>query len=313
MMRNKVIILTEAGRSFGYGHLTRCLAIAQGFKENNVDSLFFVRGDSHPEMMLNEFDWQSIDWIEHEVDVSGKIVILDSYHTDEEFCKKIFNKADKVLFIDDNNRILYPGGYVLNSVIGAENIDYPLNDKITYLFGPRYHPLRKEFWDVPDKVIRENIEKILITFGGTDITNEMPGVLRLLTNQYSNIEKHLVIGKGFTNIDEIKALADENTVLIYYPDAANMKNVMLECDVAISAAGQTIYELARVGITTYAVKVVENQDKILTSWIETGFLSVFDTSIIFPEKEYREKICSIGKEIIDGQGVQRIVEVVTND
>jgi len=313
MMRHEVIILTEAGKSYGYGHLTRCLAIAQGFKENNVNSHFFLRGDSQPKMMLNEFDWQSIDWIEHEVDVLGKIVILDSYHTDEEFCKKIFNKADRVLFVDDNNRVPYPGGYVLNSVIGAENIDYPLNDKITYLFGPAYHPLRKEFWHVPDKVIRRNIEKILITFGGTDVTNETPGVLRFLTNEYVNLEKHVVIGKGFTNVDEIKAVEDENTVLIYYPDAATMKNEMLECDVAISAAGQTIYELARVGVFTYAVKVAENQDKNLTRWMETGFLSPFDTSIILPEKVYREKACIIGSEIIDGQGVHRIVEILAND
>ena len=46
-------------------------------------------------------------------------------------------------FIDDYNRIPYPGGYVLNSVINADAIDYPVNDKISYLLGPRFHPLRR--------------------------------------------------------------------------------------------------------------------------------------------------------------------------
>ena len=29
----KVIILTEAGKNIGFGHLARCIALRQGFKE----------------------------------------------------------------------------------------------------------------------------------------------------------------------------------------------------------------------------------------------------------------------------------------
>lgn len=313
LIAESVTIFTECGREYGYGHLMRCLAIAQGFKVAGIDSVFYIRGDAEPENILNEFKWSCLEWLENTPDVKDRIVIVDSYHADEAFCTKLYNKAGKVLFIDDYNRIPYPGGFVLNSVIGAKEIGYSKNNKITYLLGPKYHPLRREFWDVPEKVINRKVKKILITFGGSDMTNETPGVLRFLHENYTELEKHVIIGKGFSNIEKIKNNADDKTVLIMHPDAEVMKSEMLECDVGISAAGQTIYELARVGIFTYAVKVAENQDKNLTRWMETGFLSLFDTSIIFPEKKYREGSCSIGREIIDGQGVHRIVDVLAND
>lgn len=309
-MQTEVVILTEAGAGFGYGHLMRCLAIAQGFRERNITTEFFLRGDADPGKILQDFSWYSIDWLVSHVNVAGKIVVLDSYYADEGFCSKVYSESAAVLFIDDYNRIQYPGGFVLNSVIGAEEIGYPKNDKITYLLGPKYHPIRKEFWDVPEKVINDNIGKVLITFGGTDLTNETPGVLNILKKNYPDLEKHVVIGKGFSNIDEIKAAADQNTYLLFEPDAERMKREMLECDIAISAAGQTVYELARVGVTTFAKKVVDNQLNIIRNWNRNNFLVDFELFDSFPDFNTRFEKCHIGRSLIDGIGVFRIVELL---
>ena len=73
--------------------------------------------------------------------------------------------------IDDNMRIEYPKGVVINGGIGAENMGYPLKDGVTYFLGIGYMPLRREFWDVPAKEIKKSIENIMVTFGGNDIRN----------------------------------------------------------------------------------------------------------------------------------------------
>ena len=309
-MKSKVVILTEAGTRFGYGHLVRCLAIAQGFKERNIDSSFYLRGDSSPEEILDGFQWENLDWLERAPDVAGKIVILDSYYSDVKFCKNIYFRAGEVLFIDDYNRIPYPGGFVLNSVIGAKETDYLCNNQVTCLFGPDYHPLRKEFWNVPDKVVNQVVKKVLITFGGSDTTNETPNVLKTLIALHPELEKHVVIGRGFLNIGEIKKVADQSTLLIYYPDAEKMKQLMMECDIAISAAGQTIYELARVGVPTFAVKVVDNQDAMIKRLKEINFLIGLENIAMIPD--YNIRICfrKLGRSIVDGKGVQRIVESI---
>lgn len=50
-----------------------------------------------------------------------------------------------------------------------------------------------------------------------------------------------------------------------------MLSLMLKCDIAVTAAGQTTYELARIGLPTIAIGVVENQKFNIDGWLEIGF------------------------------------------
>lgn len=185
MKKYDVIILTEAGEKYGFGHLTRSLSIAQGLKINNLESIFYLRGNLKNNSILSGFNYIFVDWLKENIDFTGKIVIVDSYYADEKYCLDIYKKADKVLFIDDYSRIKYPGGIVLNSAMGAETISYQQNSNIYYLLGSDYHPLRKEFWQISNKNINRNIESILITLGGSDITNETPSILNKLAEKIS--------------------------------------------------------------------------------------------------------------------------------
>ena len=322
-MESKAIIFTEAGNKFGYGHLMRCLAIAQGFQERGIKSVFYLRGNPDAGEILKEFLWKPIDWFKEPVDVKNKIVILDSYYADKNFCKKVYKEAKAVLFIDDNNRIPYPGGFVLNSTIGTEDIDYPDNPKIIYLLGPKYHSLRREFWEVQEKVIRERVEKILITFGASDMTNETLKILKMLKEKYPDLEKHIVVGKWFSNIWEIKAEADKKTVLIYYPDAERIKQEMLKADICISGGGQTAYELARVGVPTIGICFAENQEMNLKRWKKEGILQYVgwynDEGLIekisfgfdsIQSYSKRKSFNKAGKGCIDGRGAERLTQVI---
>lgn len=312
-MGDSIIFLTEAGKNYGHGHLMRCMALAQGFKYRGFQPLFYLRGDYDAGDILKNFDLIQVEWLNENLDVSDKIVVLDSYYADASFCFKLYNQVKKILFIDDYNRIPYPGGYVLNSVINADAIDYPVNDKISYLLGPRFHPLREEFWDVPLKEINSNITKILITFGSSDITNETPEILGKLKQKYPDIEKYVIIGRGFSNIELIQSAADKNTSLIFYPDAKLMKELMLECDFVISAAGQTIAELARIGIPTYCIKVADNQEINIKNWMKLGFLLEEDVLFALPSLAVRQMSSTKGRSLIDGLGANRCVEILLND
>ena len=87
--------------------------------------------------------------------------------------------------------------------------------------------LNKEFWEVPEKKIKEKIESIMVTFGGEDAKNMTPKILEFSNQKYPNLIKNVIIGRAFQNIDDIKKCAEKNTNLIYYPDAEKMKEVML--------------------------------------------------------------------------------------
>jgi len=318
-----VLIFTEAGKQFGYGHLMRCLAIAEGFKKIRVRPIFYLRGNLDSGEILRGFSWKSVDWLKEPVDIKNKIVILDSYYAPENYCKEVYGEAKTALFIDDYKRIPYPGGFVLNSAIGAKDMGYPYNPKIIYLLGPKYHPLRHEFWEFPKKVIRKCVEQILVTFGGSDMANVTPKILKMLKEQYPDFEKRVIIGKGFSNIKEIKAEADKKTVLIYYPDAKKMKQEMLEADICISGGGQTLYELLSFGVPTIAVCCAQNQRLNLECFERIGFienigwhrdpnlLTSLNLALVrLSSPGERLKRSRKGRGLIDGKGASRLASAL---
>lgn len=323
----KVYILTEGSRDIGFGHITRCLSLYQAFEEKGIRPKFLINGDDSITGLIKSANYEITDWLKIRQQVferikSSDIVIIDSYLADKEFYEDLSELVRLPVYIDDNKRIDYPRGIVVNGNIHAKDLDYPEKESIIYLLGTKYTPLRKEFWEVPEKEIKETVRNVMVTFGGDDVRNMTPKVLKILVDHYPKLRKKVIIGKGFVNVVEIGSVADENTDLVYYPDAEQMVQMMLDSDIAISAGGQTIYELARVGVPTIAILVVDNQLNNVEGWKEAGFIENFilwtnvgseeieDRLCRIKFKEIRSKIYRIGRTFIDGMGSRRIVNFI---
>jgi len=323
----KVFILTEGSKNTGFGHVTRCISLYQAFEKREIIPEFIVNGDKSIEYLLRGKNYRVFNWLKKnklfELVKSADVVIVDSYLADISFYKDLSNLVKIPVYVDDNKRIDYPGGIVVNGSIYAEELDYPKKDGIVYLLGSKYIPLRKEFWEMPEKEIREEIEAIMITFGGNDMRNMTPKILRFLRENYPDLKKNVIVGKAFQNIEQIEREIDKNVNLVYYPDAEKMKEIMLESDVAISAGGQTLYELARVGVPTIGICVAENQIGNVEGWGKTGFLEYVGWHW---EKDLMEKLRNSvkylknmnirknkyrrGKTFIDGKGTLKILSVL---
>jgi len=199
----KVYLITEGGDDIGIGHITRCLSLYQAFEEKGLSPVLIVNGDSTVKDLLPGKNFEIVNWLKEDK-LSGfikdaDIVIIDSYLADYEFYKKVSNLVKVPVYIDDNKRLDYPKGVVVNGTIYAEEFNYPKKEDVIYLLGSQYIPLRKEFWHVPEKEIKENIETIMVTFGGDDARNMTPNILKLLKENFMTLTKKVIIGKGFKN------------------------------------------------------------------------------------------------------------------
>jgi spore coat polysaccharide biosynthesis predicted glycosyltransferase SpsG len=105
---------------------------------------------------------------------------------------------------------------------------------------------------------------------------------------------------------------------------------MLKADLAVSAGGQTLYELASVGCPTVAVRIASNQDGQLSVFEEAGFLRIVGhgnlsniveticevVKTLLGDSQTRVAMSAAGQRLIDGQGAlrvaQRIVEGMDN-
>ena len=327
----KVFIITEGGKNIGFGHVTRCLSLYQAFEERGIKPKFIVNGNNDIEYLLRKVNYQIFNWLDERNKLftilkDADIIIIDSYLADISLYNILSNLVKLTVYIDDNKRLDYPKGIVLNGNIHAETLNYPKKDGITYLLGTKYTPLRKEFWEIPEKNIKEKIETIMVTFGGDDARNMTPKILKLLCGNYPNLKKNIIIGNVFKNIDEIKKESDKNTKLIYYPNVEKMKEVMLESDIAISAGGQTLYELARIGVPTVGICIAENQLGSIREWEKIGFLGnagwYNEDNIIarvdrllkhLKNIKLRETKSKIGKKFVDGKGSLKIINRIINN
>ena len=315
----KVAIITEGNNKTGYGHLTRCLSIYQAFEEKGIIPYYIANCGDDKKTILPEVILCQLDWINKSKKLMNiingfDIAIIDSYLAPLKTYEKIQYAVEKSVYIDDYIRLNYPPGIIVNGTIGAENLPYNKDNKHQYLLGINYMPLRKEFWDIDIPNRNQNeIKNILITFGGQDIRNLTSKVVNYLINEFPHFNYHVVVGnKNYINKNKSK-----NIDYYYTLNANEMLRVMLKCDIAISAAGQTTYELARTGLKTIAIGVADNQKYNLAGWIDKRFLKeeiwYNDERILIKINNQIKNINNRGNKIFyDGQGSRRIVKFVLN-
>lgn len=324
----KVFIITEGGKDMGFGHMTRCLSLYQAFEERGIRPKFIINGDNDIEYLLKDINYQIFNWLDKrnklfEMVKDADIAIIDSYLADISFYNKILKMVKLPVYIDDNKRLEYPKGIVLNGSIYAEGLNYPKRNGVTYLLGTKYILLTKEYWDIPKKKTKDKIENVMIIFGGDDAKNMTPKIMNLLNKKYQGLKKNIIIGKAFHNIKEIEKEIENNTNLIYCPDAGKIKEIMLESDIAISAGGQTLHELARIGVPTIGICVAKNQLRNVEGWRKAGFLEYagwYDTCDLEKGVEdkiqnlwdslIRQKRKNIVKKILNGKGSLNVIKYI---
>jgi len=331
MLKLRIRILTEGGKRRGLGHLTRCSSVAQAFATRGIVPTMICRGDMNP-AVFGEFKDKARaemwDWVKDPPRLAkclngADIVLIDSYEAPKSVYAGIARSVPLGVYFDDAKRLPYPRGIVINAAAGAEGIRYDDADGVRYLLGCRYFPLRKAFWTSPARAIRRDIRTILVTLGGSDSGSFTPRLLNFLGTSRPCSTKVVIVGPGFGRIDDLKAAADDRTTFLETPNAAALRKAMRAADVAISAAGQTLYELARTGTPTVAVLVAANQRLNVRGLAKAGFIEYAGPGTsrhmigrveralgILNDAGVRGHRSRIGQTLVPGDGALKIVDAI---
>ncbi|EMJ56425.1 pseudaminic acid biosynthesis-associated protein PseG [Leptospira interrogans serovar Valbuzzi str. Duyster] len=290
-MKDKVFIFTECLTFTGLGHLGRCTALAEILQEAGRDAEIVLHTDGtglggQISVPIRALDWKNLkmlsDFLNQE---NSQIVFVDSYLADIQVYETIHQKVRKLICIDDTNRILYPEkSIILNPGLGGTYLDYDKEQNQIFT-GIEYVLLRKPYReDFERPNVREKVESILITLGGSDQLNLVPKILEILTKIKPEWGKEVVIGSSFQNIKEIESIMDKNTKLHLRMSASEMRDLMLSVDLAVTAGGQTTYELAKCAVPMIIIETAENQKLNVQTWHEyCGIPIIFFEKIISKE------------------------------
>ena len=331
MSYKSLIILTEGGKEIGFGHLTRTLSLATVFQESDYEISFIIYGDKSVTNVVDGLSYTLLDW--HKDDEKcitllkkHSLILLDSMIVSNAKIKKIESLNIPIIFIDDEkHRNVLDKGFVIDWTVNSEKQNYfqPQKEDVTYLLGSKYTPLRKPFKTAKKHQVQENIKSIFITFGGSDIRDLTPKVVRILNKYFPKMIKNIVIGNGFENVEKIKKLQDKNLNLIYNADANTMIKYMQSCDIAIASGGQTLYELACIQIPSLSILVIENAKADTLGWDEVGVIKYIgnyddvnlEQNLVhsiksLSNKEMRKQVITDAKKYISNDGASLLARKI---
>ncbi len=302
-----IFIFTEALKASGLGHLGRCTALGEILQESGEEVSIILHTDGISLGGQNKIPIQPVNWKEkttlenfltkNKVNTS----IVDSYLASETIYQILFLSSEKLVCIDDTNRISYPqNSIILNPGFGGNYLDYNRKEK-KILTGVEFVLLRKPFREKFNYLEKKkNIESILITVGGDDRMNLVPEILKILKHEnFDKCKKEIIIGPSFKNREEIKKESDSFTNLYQGLNAEEIRDLMLSVDLAITAGGQTTYELARCGIPMIILETIDNQKGNVKGFFDSGISSIIyldEGELLLPKlKEYLHEYTNFDK------------------
>lgn len=330
----------DANLEIGTGHLMRCLSIAKKIKKFTDEIIFFVSDETNIEMIEKEgfccvrikSAYQKPDDEVHLLSdlvkkYKVKTLIVDSYFVTTKYLLTL-KKYTKLIYIDDLHEMHYPCDMLVNYTIFAKRINYAVRyneDETKLLLGCKFVPLRDEFEKTAEKVIKSNIEKILVLSGGTDNYHFVLNLIKEIVTlkKYSNVQFHVICGRYNRDKEEIKKLSEEMKNVIVYENLTELRKLMQEADLAISAGGTTLYELAACGTPTIGYTLADNQMENLKTFADEGYIeSLGDIREVFPQKKLLDRINKLEdknvrsemsqrmKKLVDGKGCKRLAEEI---
>ena len=267
-------IRADGNSEIGTGHVMRCLSIAKA-SETKGCKCIFVTADTemHPAIEAAGFIVICLDsvWndMEQEIDKMRALIekqkierlLIDSYFVTPDYLSTL-HKLTYVIYMDDLDAFQYPCSELINYNIYAERLDYPARYPNTrLLLGPKYAPLREEFQNLPKRIMKEKVKKVLVTTGGSDPYNVAAALIKaaVARPKLKELEFHIVSGRFNSHLPELLELENQYSNIVVHSNVQNMAKLMLGRDIAVSAAGSTLYELCACGLPTVTFVLADNQ------------------------------------------------------
>jgi spore coat polysaccharide biosynthesis predicted glycosyltransferase SpsG len=313
-----LLILTEGDRRRGLGHLGRCLAYAEHWRRAGRPARWIVEGDDAAQAVLGReaVRWEAWQHRTQGVAAKDEVVIVDSYEAEPADLAPLARCAGLTVCLDDLERDGYPPGLVIHTSPGGLDRSGRV---ARWLIGPAWQPMAPAFWSVPERSPpREAPGKALVLTGGTDLRGISPLLASLIRRTLPDCEVHQVLGAGAGPAPMQPGVVQHRNVT---PEA--LRDLMLDCDLAVSAAGQTLFQLACCGTPTIMVGVADNQARHLRQWPETGAMTaagVWDDPnlqekvvvrlLALQSRDARAAMSRRGRDLVDGQGVARLAGMI---
>lgn len=335
----KIVIRCDAGRSAGFGHVVRCLALASRLRADaGVEALFaMLRDDVGNQFVreqgfsVTEFDSSRAtnqsedDWLGSVLlNNKAECLVLDvRTQLTKSMLLRVREKGLLVVTIDDLS--------VRSSA--ADQIYMPPIPQVKRLTWEGFTGKRFIGWDwilMPERVVayRTRAElfqetealRLVVTMGGSDPADLTLRVVEILKTMSISVEISVLIGPAYRSVNKLESLIQDMpwpTKIFVNPH--NFLEILGSASLVIGSFGATAYEVAALGVPSVYLCLSADHaesasalqdagcaislgihDEVKNSEIRDAIVSTLESC------EIRQKMRTHSLNKIDGRGCQRI-------
>ena len=317
----KINILCKASVIEGLGHLIRQIHIAEELRKQNADIIFYIPRFPTAEDILKKhnFTYSTVDNFDSAPITKrdkADVTILDIQDTPSSLIKNLRIQSGKIVSFEDHGEGRNQVDLLVDCNLNPK--DSKINSSKTRpLFGLPYSVLGPEFenFHLEKRNFSEQIESLLITFGGTDPYNITLDLIRHLPKKTKTT---VIVGPGFQNVKALQEL--DPTYFCIVQNVQNMASILSSHDAVFCSGGVTLHEAMCVGTPAFVISQVEHQEEkaksaeSLGAAINLGKANTWDKihlpDVFNLEKNELQKMSTAGKNQIDGKGLKRIVQAI---
>ncbi len=330
----------DSSQQIGFGHLNRCINLAQTLKKNNKITFICkkLNGSNFSIIKKNKFKLkiisnknrinyfskfsdanQTIRLIKNKCD----LLIVDHYKLGYKWEKQIKKYVKKILVIDDYLNRKHICEFILNSNFAVNKKKYkknfPKNTK--FLLGPKFCILNSAFQK--KNSIDQKLKRIFI-FLGTDNMNITQKIVKIFNNEkISRYNLDVVLTTKNKNFRTQKKILEKVKNCNIYYNLSNLRNLIAKSQMGLISGGQVIFECINLKLPIIVFQTATNQHSSCKELMKRNLIYFMGRFSNKKNSKYLELIKKITQNnslrlklsknlnnLIDGKGSLRVKKIL---
>ena len=335
---HSILFRCDASAEIGFGHLVRCLALADEIhRHSRIRPSFGMRKSSSGSDLVRQHGYDVFHlpsllgdyrkWLAETMrQINAKMLIVDVRDDlSRQQLQSLRGNGRLIVLLDDlsDRRFAADLGFYppVPQVAKADWSDF----RGERFVGWEWTILRSQFASPLHRQTPQG-RSLLITMGGSDPAGLTLRAVRAVELAETDCAPVIILGAGFQHKKALlELLATARRKFTICENVVDMRAQMAQSDLALCSYGMTAFELAASGVPAIYLCLTEDHAESASALADAGAgwsVGVFDAvtdrrlanalAELLGDKELRAQMSDKAHKLIDGQGCSRIAKVLVD-
>jgi UDP-2,4-diacetamido-2,4,6-trideoxy-beta-L-altropyranose hydrolase len=306
----------EASSKIGAGHAIRSTVLADALSSEGWKCITVTAAHSY-KFISNLARFERVDPDDfYNNPPNCQLLVVDNYEIDELYEKHFRPYTNQILVIDDLANRKHDCDILLDQTFRRNETEYKylVPDHCKLLTGSKYALLRPEFAQLRPLALEKRcktteVKRILVSMGGSDPNNFTLKALNLIKESGFTGAVDIVLGFQALDNSELKHFINTLPNNCEIHTNADMAQLMYHADLAIGAAGSSVWERCCIGLPSILMITADNQKYIYENLLNAELIYPIHCLLALLENIKKINITKISS-VCDGKGVQYVQKLV---